>query len=63
MVPALALGNTIGQTVVAIPLIIYTRRICGKGAVQGVGRPLAGLAAGAAAAAGVVVSMAVPTGW
>ena len=62
VVPALALGNTIGQTVVAIPLIIYTRRTCGQAAVQGVGRAaLASLAAGAAgAAAGVVVSMAVP---
>ena len=62
VVAALALGNTIGQTVVAIPLVIYTRRICGKAAVQGVGRAaLAGLAAGAAgAAAGMAVSMAVP---
>ncbi len=31
VVPALALGNTIGQTVVAIPLIIYTRRIVRQG--------------------------------
>jgi putative peptidoglycan lipid II flippase len=62
VVAALALGNTIGQTVVAIPLVIVTRRICGKAAVQGVSRAaLAGLAAGAAgAAAGVAVSMAVP---
>ena len=62
VVAALALGNTIGQTVVAIPMVILTRRICGKAAVQGVGHAtLAGLAAGAAgAAAGVAVSLAVP---
>jgi putative peptidoglycan lipid II flippase len=62
VVAALALGNTIGQTVVAIPLVIATRRICGKAAVLGVNRAaLAGLAAGAAGAAiGVAVSMAVP---
>ncbi len=62
VVAALALGNTIGQTVVAIPMVILTRRICGPAAVQGVSRAaLAGLAAGAAGAAvGVAVSMAVP---
>jgi putative peptidoglycan lipid II flippase len=62
VVAALALGNTIGQTVVAVPLVIVTRRICGRAAVQGVSHAaLAGLAAGAAgAAAGVAVSMAVP---
>ena len=62
VVAALALGTTIGQTVVAIPLVFLTRRICGKAAVQGVSRAaLAGLAAGAAgAAAGVAVSLAVP---
>jgi putative peptidoglycan lipid II flippase len=62
VVAALALGNTIGQTVVAIPLVIITRRICGKAAVQGVGHAaLAGLAAGAAGAAvGVTLSMTVP---
>ncbi len=62
VVAALALGNTIGQTVVAVPLVIVTRRICGPAAVQGVSHAaLAGLAAGAAgAAAGVAVSMAVP---
>src|SRR5271165_2690502 len=62
VVAALALGTTIGQTVMAIPLVFLTRRICGKAAVQGVSRAaLAGLAAGAAgAAAGVAVSLAVP---
>jgi putative peptidoglycan lipid II flippase len=61
-VAALALGTTIGQTVVAIPLVIVTRRICGPDALHGVGRAtLAGLAAGAVgAAAGVAVSVAVP---
>ena len=62
VVAALALGNTIGQSVVAVPMVIVTRRICGPDAVRGVGRAaLAGLAAGTvAAAAGVAVSLAVP---
>ena len=62
VVAALALGTTIGQTAVAIPLVIVTRRICGQAAVQGVSHAaLAGLAAGAVAAAvGVAVSLAVP---
>ena len=62
VVAMLALGTTIGQTVVAIPLVFVTRRICGKDAVQGAGHAaLAGLAACAAGAAvGVAVSLAVP---
>jgi putative peptidoglycan lipid II flippase len=62
VVPALALGTTIGQTVVAIPLVLVTRRICGPAAVQGAGHAaLAGLAACAAGAAvGVAISLAVP---
>jgi putative peptidoglycan lipid II flippase len=63
LVPAmLALGTTIGQTVVAVPLVFITRRICGKAAVQGARRAtLAGLAACAAGAAiGVAVSLAIP---
>jgi putative peptidoglycan lipid II flippase len=62
VVAALALATTIGQTVVAIPLVIVTRRICGPAALQGVGRvTLAGLAAATAGAAvGVAVSLAVP---
>jgi putative peptidoglycan lipid II flippase len=62
VVAALALGNTIGQTVVAIPLVFVTRRICGKAAMQGVSHAaLAGLAAGVAGAVvGVAVSLAVP---
>jgi putative peptidoglycan lipid II flippase len=62
VVGALALGNTIGPTVVAIPMVILTRRICGKAAVQGVGHAaLAGLLAGAAGAAvGAAISVSVP---
>ncbi len=62
VVAALALGNTIGQTVVAIPMVIVTRRICGKAALQGVNRAaLAGLVACAAGAGvGVAVSTLVP---
>jgi len=50
--------------VVAIPLVMVTRRICGKAAVEGVTRAaLAGLAAAAVGTAvGVAVSMAAPTG-
>jgi putative peptidoglycan lipid II flippase len=62
VVAALALGTTIGQTVVAIPLVFVTRRICGPPAVQGARHAaLAGLVACAAGAAvGVGVSLAVP---
>ena len=62
VVAALALGATIGQTLVAIPLVILTRRLCGREAVQGIVRSaLTGLAAAAVgAAAGVAVSMALP---
>ena len=62
VVGALALGNTVGATAAAIPLVIVTRRIRGKAAVQGVGRAtLAGLAAGAVGAAvGVAASLAIP---
>jgi putative peptidoglycan lipid II flippase len=62
VVAALALGATIGQTLVAIPLVIATGRTHGKKAVQGVGRTaLTGLAAAAAgAAAGIAVSIALP---
>jgi len=62
VVAALALGTTIGQTVVAVPLVFVTRRICGPAAVQGAGRAtLAGLAACAAGTAvGVAVSLSVP---
>ena len=64
VVAALALGSTIGQTVVAVPLVIATRRICGPAAVHGVGHAaMAGLAAGVVSAAvGVGVSLAAPVG-
>ena len=62
VVAALALGTTIGQTVVAIPLVFVTRKVCGPAAVQGARHAaLAGLAACAAGTAvGVAVSLAVP---
>jgi len=63
LVPAmLALGTTIGQIAVAIPMVFVTRRICGRAAVQGVGHAnLAGLVACAAGVVvGVAVSLAVP---
>jgi hypothetical protein len=62
VVAALALGNTVGQTVVAVPLVLAARRIRGPEAVTGTGRAaLAGAAAGlAGAAAGVVISLALP---
>jgi len=62
VVAALALGTTIGQTVVAIPLLFVTRKICGPAAVQGARHAaLAGLTACVAGtAAGVAISLAVP---
>jgi hypothetical protein len=64
VVPTLALGTAIGQTVAAVPLVIVTRRIRGKAAVQGIGRAvLAGVgAAVAGAAVGAAVSIAIPAG-
>ncbi len=62
VVGALAMGNTVGLIVVAIPLVIVTRRVLGPASVQGVGRAtLAGLAA--AVGAGLVgfgISLALP---
>ena len=62
VVAMLSLGTTIGQTVVAIPMLFLTRRICGPAALQGSRHAtLAGLAACVAGtAAGVAVSLAVP---
>jgi putative peptidoglycan lipid II flippase len=62
VVAALALGNTIGQLVVAVPLVLAARRIRGPEAVRGTGRAaLAGGVAGVAGAvAGVAVSLALP---
>jgi putative peptidoglycan lipid II flippase len=59
---ALALGNTIGQTAIAIPMVLATRRICGKAAVAGVGRAaLVGLAAGAVGtAAALAATLVIP---
>lgn len=51
VVAALALGSSIGQTVVAIPVVIATRRIRGQAALDGVRRAwVAGLVAGLAGA-------------
>jgi putative peptidoglycan lipid II flippase len=63
VVAALALGNTIGQTVAAIPLVIVTRRMRGKAALQGIGRAtMAGIGAAAVGAlVGAIVSLALPT--
>jgi putative peptidoglycan lipid II flippase len=62
VVAALALGNTIGQTVVAVPLVLAARRIRGPEAVRGTSRAtLAGVAAGiAGAVAGAAVTLALP---
>ena len=62
VVPALALGTSIGQIAAAIPLVIITRRIRGRAAVHGIGRAtLTGLAAALAGAmAGAAVSNALP---
>jgi putative peptidoglycan lipid II flippase len=62
VVAALALGTTIGQTAVAIPMVMATRRICGRDSIAGVARAnLSGLAAGAVGAAiGVGVCLALP---
>jgi putative peptidoglycan lipid II flippase len=63
VVGALGLGNTIGETIAAIPLVIATRRIRGKAAVQGVSRAaiagIAAAAAGAAVGAGIAVALPV----
>jgi putative peptidoglycan lipid II flippase len=62
VVAALGLGNTIGQVLVAIPLVLVVRRIRGRGSVEGAGHAaLAGLAAACAgAAAGAGVGLALP---
>jgi putative peptidoglycan lipid II flippase len=63
VVAALALGNTVGMTVVAVPLVLAARRIRGPEAVRGTGRAaLAGAAAGlGGTVAGGAVSLALPT--
>jgi putative peptidoglycan lipid II flippase len=62
VVAMLSLATTIGQTVVAIPMLVLTRKICGGAAGRGSHRAaLTGLAAcTAGTAAGVAVSLAVP---
>ncbi len=62
VVAALAMGQTVGVTVVAIPFVIVTRRVIGPASVQGVSRAaLAGAVAGAGAGlVGFAVSLALP---
>ncbi len=62
VVAALALGNSIGMIGAAIPLVIVTKRLRGKAAVQGVGRTtLTGIAAATVSTiAGVGVCLALP---
>jgi putative peptidoglycan lipid II flippase len=57
-VAALALGNTLGQTVVAIPLVIATRRARGRSAIDGIWHALivGFLACAGACAAGVAIT-------
>jgi putative peptidoglycan lipid II flippase len=64
VVAALALGNTIGQTVAVVPLVITTRRVCGPSALVGVNHAAgAGQAAGlVSAVAGILVCLLAPTG-
>jgi putative peptidoglycan lipid II flippase len=64
VVAALALGNTIGQTVAVVPMVIATRRICGPSALAGVNHAAgAGQAAGVVSVvAGVLVGLAAPAG-
>jgi putative peptidoglycan lipid II flippase len=63
-VGALALASSIGQIAVAVPMVAATRRLRGPAAVAGLGHAtLAGLAAAAAgAAAGLAVTLVMPTG-
>ena len=60
VVGALALGNTVGLTAVAVPFVLATRRVLGRAALAGLRRAtLAGLAAAAGGSlAGVAVSLA-----
>jgi putative peptidoglycan lipid II flippase len=64
VVAALAAGNTIGVSAVAIPLVRVTRRELGPGAVTGLGRATAaGLAAAACGGlAGIAVSLGLAGG-
>ncbi|MGH3277751.1 MAG: murein biosynthesis integral membrane protein MurJ [Trebonia sp.] len=63
-VGALALASSAGMLAVCVPTVIATRRLRGPAAIAGLGHAtLAAVAAGAvAAAAGMVVTLALPTG-
>jgi putative peptidoglycan lipid II flippase len=60
----LALGSTVGQLAVTVPMVAVTRRLRGPAAVAGVTHAtLAAIAAGAAgSAAGLAVALALPSG-
>ena len=62
LVGALALGTTLGQSLVAVPLCYATRRLRGPAVLHGIGHAtISGLTAAAAAAAvGVGLSVAIP---
>jgi putative peptidoglycan lipid II flippase len=62
VVAALALGQTVGATVIAIPFVVVTRRVIGPASVQGVSRAaLAGMVAAVGAGlVGFAVSLALP---
>ena len=61
-VTALAAGNTVGMTALGVALLVLTARLAGPGTLRGTGRLAAALvpAAVAAAAAGSLVSAALP---
>ena len=63
VVGALALGNSIGMVGAAVPMVLITRRIRGRAAVEGVGRTALTAVAAAivSAIAGVAVCIAWPT--
>jgi putative peptidoglycan lipid II flippase len=63
-VGALALASSIGQIATAVPMVAATRRLRGRPALAGLGHAtLAGVAAAAAgAAAGLAVTLVMPTG-
>jgi putative peptidoglycan lipid II flippase len=63
-VGALALASSVGQLTVAVPMVVATRRLRGRAAFAGLGHAaLAGTAAAAAgAAAGLSVTLVLPTG-
>src|ERR1700734_2156656 len=64
VVPALTVASSVALLVVAVPMVLATRRFRGPAAIAGVGRAtVAGLVAGAAGSAvGVGVALVVPAG-